>query len=49
MKLLVVGATNGNIDLYNQYAEESKCDAILATGSIGIYYRNDKNLKKIKT
>jgi hypothetical protein len=36
MKVLVVGATYGKIDLFNKYVEESECDLILSTGNIGI-------------
>jgi hypothetical protein len=42
MKVLVVGATYGEIDLFNKYVEESDCDLILTTGNIGLYYGDER-------
>ena len=36
-----MGATYGDIDLYNKYAELTQCDAIFATGNIGLFYDTD--------
>ncbi len=48
MKLLVLSQVNGDIDLINEYALKTKCDAVLCAGGLGIYYRFDetKNLPK---
>lgn len=48
MKLLIVSHVNGEIDLINEYALKSQCDAVLCAGGLGMYYRFDetKNLPK---
>lgn len=48
MKLLVLGSIYGNIDLINKYAEDNNCDGVLCTGNVGIYYQNDRILKRAK-
>ena len=42
MRVLVVGSTYGDLDLYNKYVEQTECDVVLSTGNIGIFYERDK-------
>lgn len=42
MKLLFLSSLNGNIDLINEYADKSGCDAVLTTGDFGIFYQFDE-------
>lgn len=42
MKILVLGSVKGNLDTINQHVERSGADIVLATGDLGIFYRNEQ-------
>lgn len=46
MKVLVVGAINGDFVAVNNLIEETNCDIVMSTGNIGVYYFHDKLLPK---
>jgi len=46
MKILVLGNINGNFGFVNNLIEETKCDLVLCTGNVGMYYFHDKLLPK---
>jgi len=49
MKFLVLGSVKGDFDLINRYIEKSGADAVLSTGNLGLFYRNERfsNLPKL--
>lgn len=41
MKIAIMGAVYGDIDLFNVVYEQTGCDLILCTGTIGLFYYKD--------
>lgn len=41
MRIIVVGNAYGHIDVIQYYAKQYKCDLILSTGNLGLFYPNE--------